>query len=159
MTILLLQYSTLTFGVQIELRFALRAMVFELFACKDFPIRDHDKTPSGSRRAPYIVAHCTRTQLRRTKNATYVEQLSLGDMHTKFEVSRCKIQIRNRCQIQPILKMLFGRQIRIVIQISIKLYMMVGLYGTLIRDFLETSAAINFRVISENIEKRPISQW
>ncbi len=79
-------------------------------------------------------------------------------MHTKFDVSRCEIQIRNQYHIWCILNMLFARQIRIMFRISIKLYMVVDLYGTLMHDFFETGAAINFREIGENVEKRPISQ-
>ncbi len=41
---------------------------------------------------------------------------------------------------------------------SIKLHRMIDLYRKDMHDFLETSAAINFREIGKNVKKRPISQ-
>ncbi len=51
-----------------------------------------------------------------------------------------------------------GSQIRIVIRTSMKLCMMIVLYGTLMCIFYEPNAAIIGRDINENVEKRPISQ-
>ncbi len=57
------------------------------------------------------------------------------------------------------LKREIGSQIRIVIRISMKLRMMIDLYGTLMCNFWKPVAAIIGRDINQNVEKRKKGFW
>ncbi len=100
MTKLLLQYSTLPSGVQIELRFALRPAVSEITEAEVSV-----EWSSGSWRVPHIFDNNSKTVRRRAKPwSFFFEDQGLMKPHTKFQTCRSKIEVRTDSWKWPILK-------------------------------------------------------